>query len=119
MPTRTDDVLTAYAAHLRTTRHASPHTIRAYLADLRQFLAFAGEGIASVGPETLRHWLPLLDRTTEPSSIARKLAAVGGLLRSPPAPAPPPADPPAGVPTPKPRRKLPAHLTLDDIDRLL
>src|SRR5207247_4721365 len=112
-------VLTAYAAHLRTTRHASPHTIRAYLADLRQFLAFAGDGVASVGPETLRHWLRLLDRTTERSSIARKLAAVRGLFRFLADTSRLTADPTAGVATPKTRRKLPAHLTLDDIDRLL
>src|SRR5882724_360488 len=119
MPTRTDDVLTAYAAHLRTTRHASPHTIRAYLADLRQFLAFARDGIASVGPETLRHWLRTLDATTERSSIARKLAAVRGLFRFLADTVRLAADPTAGVATPKTRRKLPAHLTLDDIDRLL
>src|SRR5437016_10646875 len=119
MPTRTDDVLTAYAAHLRTTRHASPHTIRAYLADLRQFLGFADDGVASVGPETLRHWLRTLDATTERSSIARKLAAVRGLFRFLADTGRLAADPTAGVATPKTRRKLPAHLTLDDIDRLL
>ena len=119
MPTRTDDVLTAYAAHLRTTRHASPHTIRAYLADLRQFLAFARDGIASIGPDTLRHWLRTLDATTERSSIARKLAAVRGLFRFLADTGRLAADPTAGVATPKTRRKLPTHLTLDDIDRLL
>ena len=33
-------MLAAYSAHLRSERHASPHTIRGYVTDLRQFLAF-------------------------------------------------------------------------------
>src|SRR2546426_917103 len=80
MPTRTQDVLAAYAAHLRAERHASPHTIRGYLADLRQFLAFAGAP-GAVRPDTIRHWLRSLDGTAECTSIARKLAAVRGLFR--------------------------------------
>src|SRR5881397_2333964 len=82
MPMRTDDVLTAYAAHLRTTRHASPHTIRGYLADLRQLLAIAGPGgPSSVRPETIRHWLRMLDGAAERTSIARKLSAARGFFR--------------------------------------
>ncbi len=121
MPTRTDDVLAAYAAHLRTTRHASPHTIRAYVADLRQFLALAGgaSGIDAVRPDTIRHWLRTLDGAAERSSIARKLAALRGLFRFLVDTGRLGADPSAGIATPKTRRKPPAHLTQDDVDRLL
>src|SRR5207244_1592715 len=73
----------------------------------------------AVRSDTIRHWLRTLDGTIERTSIARKLAAVRGLFRfladrrrlAP--------DPTLGIATPKTLRKLPAHLTLDDIDRLL
>ena len=120
MPTRTRDVLAAYAAHLRTARHASPHTLRGYLADIRQLLAFAGPGGAgAVRGDTIRHWLRTLDGTAERASIARKLAAVRGFFRFLVDTGALARDPSAGIATPKLRRKLPAHLTLDDVDRLL
>src|SRR5216110_1483696 len=118
MPTRTQDVLAAYAAHLRTERHASPHTIRGYLSDLRQFFAFAGTP-GAVRPDAIRHWLRSLDGTAERTSIARKLAAVRGLFRFLADQKRLAADPTLGIATPKTLRKLPAHLTLDDVDRLL
>jgi integrase/recombinase XerC len=120
MPTRTRDVLAAYAAHLRTARHASPHTLRAYLADIRQLLAFAGAGGAgAVRGDTIRHWLRTLDGAAERASIARKLAAVRGFFRFLVDTRVLAHDPTAGIATPKLSRKLPAHLTLDDVDRLL
>ena len=124
MPTRTErataDALAAYAAHLRAERHASPHTVRGYLADLRQFLAFVGAGgPAAVRIETIRHWLRTLDGRTDRNSIARKLAAVRGLFRFLVDTQRLAHDPSAVVATPKTARKLPAHLTLDDVDRLL
>jgi len=118
MPTTTQDVLAAYAAHLRAERHASPHTIRGYLTDLRQFFAFAGAP-GAVRPDAIRHWLRSLDGTAERTSIARKLAAVRGLFRFLADQKRLAADPTLGIATPKTLRKLPAHLTLDDVDRLL
>src|SRR5215510_6201828 len=117
MPTRTEDALAAYAMHLRTERHASPHTIRGYLADLRQFLAVAAAtDPAAVRPTTIRHWLRTLDGAAERTSIARKLAAVRGLFRFLVDTGRLDRDPSAGIATPKTRRRLPAHLTLDDVD---
>jgi len=118
MPTRTDDVLTAYAAHLRTARNVSPHTLRAYLSDVRQFLALGGAP-ARVTADTIRHWLRTLDGTTARTSIARKLAAIRGFFRFLTDTGRLHTDPSLDVATPKTRRKLPAHLTLDDVDRLL
>src|SRR5438874_1780388 len=45
MPTTTQDVLAAYAAHLRAERHASPHPIPGYLTDLRPFVGLDWEQV--------------------------------------------------------------------------
>jgi integrase/recombinase XerC len=120
MPSRREDPLAAWDAHLRTERHASPHTIRAYLADLRQLLVLVGPGgPAAVTADTLRHWLRTLDGTLERTSIARKLVSVRTFYRFCLDTHRLTHDPTAGLPTPKTLRKLPAHLTLDDVDRLL
>jgi integrase/recombinase XerC len=122
MPTRTAqataNAVAAFATHLRAERHASPHTVRAYLADVRQFLAGA-PALGSIGPDALRHWLRGLDGKVERTSVARKLAAVRAFLRFCARTGRVTRDPTVGIATPKVRRSLPAHLTLDDVDRLL
>jgi integrase/recombinase XerC len=124
MPTRSSradaEALAAWAAHLKAERHASPHTLRAYRSDVRQLLAFAEPaGIAGVTADTIRHWLRVLDGSNDRTSIARKLSAVRSLYRFLVDTGRTRRDPTAGVGTPKTRRKLPVHLTLDDVDRLL
>src|SRR5689334_21618305 len=117
MPSRTAraaNALDAFAAHLRTERSASPHSLRAYLADVREFLAFAGpRAPVGVDADTIRHWLRTLDGRVSRTSIARKLAAVRGFLRFCVDTNRLRTDPSVGIATPKTRRRLPAHLTLD------
>lgn len=124
MPTRTSrataDAVEGWAAHLRAERGAAAHTLRAYLSDVRQFLAVAGAGgVAAVRAGDVRHWLRTLDGQVERTSIARKLAAVRGFFRFLVATGRVRKDPTAGIAAPKTRRKLPAHLSLDEVDRLL
>jgi integrase/recombinase XerC len=124
MPTRTSrataDAVEAWATHLRTERGAATHTVRAYLSDVRQFLAVAGAGgVQRVGAADVRHWLRALDGTMDRTSIARKLAAVRGFFRFLVATERLRVDPTVGIATPKTRKKLPAHLSLDEVDRLL
>ena len=124
MATRTEranaDALTAWATHLRAERHVSPHTSRAYLSDVRQLLDAGGVAApATVRADTIRHWLRELDGVADRTSIARKLAAVRGFFRFLVDTGRVRRDPTIGIATPKTRRKLPVHLTLDEIDRLL
>jgi integrase/recombinase XerC len=124
MPTRTApstaNAVDAFATHLRVERHVSPHTLRAYLSDVRQFLETAGgDRLAGVGPDAIRRWLRTLDGGTERTSIARKLSAVRGFFRFCTRTRILAHDPTSGIATPKVRRSLPTHLSLDDVDRLL
>jgi integrase/recombinase XerC len=87
---------------------------------VRRFLAVAGAGgIERVRASDVRHWLRVLDGTLDRASIARQLAAVRGFFRFLVATGRLAADPTVGVATPKQRTKLPVHLSLDEMDRLL
>jgi integrase/recombinase XerC len=61
----------------------------------------------------------VLDGTVDRASIARKLSAVRGFFRFLVTSGRLRRDPTLGVATPKTRKKLPAHLSLDEVDRLL
>lgn len=123
------DQLKAFVDFLRLNRNASAHTVRAYESDLSQFLEFVagqkGRGVSSLSADefdtaAVRAFLAdLYRRGNSRASAGRKLAAVRafgrflrreGVLEQ---------DPGALVGTPKREQKIPAHLAVDEMTRLL
>lgn len=111
--------LTPFTTFLRAERHASPHTLKAYRSDLEQFFAAVAVAPDQVGSDTIRHWLRTVEGKLDRTSIGRKLSAVRGFFRFHVRRGTLPRDPSLGILTPKTKKKLPAHLSLDEMDRLL
>jgi len=113
--------LDGFERHLRAERNFSPHTRRAYAADVGQLAAFVGEGRGpqSVRAEDVRGFLAARHGGQSPATLGRKLAALrsffrhlvrGGVCR---------ADPTIGIPAPRAPRGLPKPLPVDDCHALL
>ena len=77
--------VTAFLRHLAVEKNASPHTLRSYRADLIDFEAhLASQKLvpAAADVRAVRAWLAALHtRGLDPTSVARKLAAVRSFYR--------------------------------------
>jgi len=119
--------LAAFLEHLRLNRNASAHTAAAYESDIAQFLDFTAQqlAISALEPEHLqlgaiRAFMAELYRQGHArTSVARKLSALRafgrylrreGLIET---------DPALLAASPKRERKIPAHLSIDEMTRLL
>ena len=121
--------LKAFLEHLRLNENASAHTVRAYDSDLTQYLVFlaahTGRRVSALEPAHLDHlgaraWLGDLNkRGNTKSSAARKLSAIRafgrylrreGILEG---------DPAALVGTPKREQRIPNHLAVEEMSKLL
>lgn len=121
--------LKAFLEHLRLNENASAHTVRAYDSDLTQYLSFLaahrGRRVSDLTPADLDHlgaraFLSELNRVgNSKSSAARKLSAIRafgrylrreGILET---------DPVALVGTPKREQRIPAHLAVEEMSKLL
>ena len=121
--------LKAFLAYLRGNRGASPHTVRAYESDITQFLEFLplhnGKHRDGQRPEdcdvgAIRSFLAELYRTHRSrKTSARKLASVRAFVRYLHREGLIEGDPGALVATPRIEEKLPAHLEIDEMSRLL
>jgi integrase/recombinase XerC len=124
------DLIEQYGVYLRVERNLSPHTLRNYLSDLRQFEQFLrqqGSGrskqqtpiFQEVDRHRVRAYLGALAKVCRKSSIGRKLAALKGFFRYLVKERWLTRDPLSGLAAPKQEKPLPAFLSVDDVFRLL
>jgi integrase/recombinase XerC len=111
-----------FKAKLVAERHASPHTVRAYVADLVQLEAYAakqGLGLRRVTPLVLRGFLGVLAVDRADTSRARKLASIRAFYRAMRRSQRMVSDPAAEMRSPKVARRLPKPLPERELIELL
>ncbi len=120
--------LRGFLSYLRLNRNASAHTVAAYDSDLSQFLAFVGQETGkrkNVAPDDLnldliRGFLGELHRQGQArASVARKVSALRSFARYLRREGWIDSDPTALAVSPKREQKIPAHLSVDEMSRLL
>src|SRR5204863_7700223 len=119
---RLDDWIERYGDHLKLEKNVSPHTLRNYLSDLRQFAEYLGRrakehdekttAIEDVTVHLVRAYLASLAKQNKKSSIGRKLAALKGFYRYLVREKRVTQDPLALVSTPKQEKPLPQFLSV-------
>lgn len=125
-----EDLIEQYGVHLRSERNCSPHTLRGYLSDLRQFHGYLlDEGLCQDGEkkidlqaidrQVVRAYLGALAKTCRKSSLARKVAALKGFFRYLVEEKRLAHNPLSVFATPKQEKPLPVFLSVDDVFRLL
>jgi integrase/recombinase XerC len=123
------ELLKEFLDHLRLNRNASRHTVTAYANDLDQFLRFTaaarGKKIDALTPadvevDAIRGFLADLHRhRISAASAARKLSALRTFIKYLKREDLLIGDPGALVAAPKRGETIPAHLTMDEMNRLL
>jgi integrase/recombinase XerC len=123
------DLLREFLSFLRLNRNASAHTVRAYDGDLSQFLSYLSTHYSRPRPElqpaditrpAIRGFLAELFRAGESrATAARKLAAIRTFVRYLRREGLVETDPGLLVATPKREQKVPRHLEIEEMIRLL
>jgi integrase/recombinase XerC len=121
--------LRSFLDYIKLNRNASAHTVSAYESDLSQFLAFAAKHLklepANLEPGnlelgTVRAFMADLYKQGQArASVARKLSALRAFGRYLKREGWIESDPSALAVAPKREQKVPAHLTVDEMSRLL
>ena len=122
-----DDLIDRYVNYLRYERNASPHTIRNYQSDLRQFRDYLKGGkpqatvdVRSIDALRIRGFLAFLfEREKKKTSIARKLAAVRAFYKFLAKDHVLAENPASTVSTPKLDKTLPRIMTEEEMNSFL
>lgn len=110
-----------FFAYLEGGRGASPHTLRNYGVDLREFFSFLeGKALAEVDPLTIRSFLAhLKSRGHSKATLSRKVAALRSFFKYLARENYLKTNPVLGISAPKRERKLPHFLDLNEVTHLL
>ncbi len=118
-----DATIEDFVEHLRVERGLSANTLSAYRSDLNQFREYmtrAERGSWSVPPTFVREFMnELVQREYEPSSQARKLAALKSLYRYLLSAGVVTSDPTAGLDGARVKKRLPQTLSRAEVERVL
>jgi len=120
-----NDYINLFLDHLLLERGLAANSLAAYRRDMRDHAAFLHErcGRTSAGEVTegdiIRHLSALHHAGAATSTVCRKLTTIKQFYRYLVAERHLAADPTAGVEVPRQVKKLPAALTLDEVERLL
>ncbi len=117
-------LVSSYLDHLSVERGLSGHTIAAYRRDLARYVAFlAGLGIEAPGAVTSaminEYAVTLRSAALAPASIARAVVAVRSLHRFAVDEGVTAEDPARAVQPPRPPKRLPKALSLDQVQAML
>lgn len=125
------DYLEQFERHLVLEKNASPHTVRNYLSDLREFNEFAKKNLPYLlgsdgNPEigkidylAIRGYLGMLYKKNKRSSLGRKLASLRAFFRFLMREGYISLNPAKLVSTPKQEQHLPGILSVDEVFNLL
>jgi integrase/recombinase XerC len=116
------ELLAQFERHLRNTQGSSPHTVKAYLADLRElarYLAPQGVALESATAAHLRGFLGVLAVDRAATSRARKLASVKAFFKYLLKQRKIAQSPARRVKSPKLPRRLPKAVPIDEVFALL
>jgi integrase/recombinase XerC len=111
-----EDAIRDFDRHLRIERALSPHTCRAYLADITLLADSLGPdpGPDRVDPDGVRHWLASLHGERSAATLGRRLAGVRAFFRFLQREEKIVLDPTTGIPAPKLPKHAPRPLSVDD-----
>lgn len=108
--------------YLQFEKNCSPHTVRNYISDLRQYLAFLAEReikTLEIDRLTIRSWLANLQRKIGKNSAGRKVASIRGFYRYLLREGEISLNPMEEVSIPKAEKRLPKFFSVDDVFRLM